>query len=271
LGKNGNIDGQSNMARKIKIVTQNCFLGLPFWKVKRLMRETQADVVCLQEVTSQWFVKKVNKLSKHEVVITKPERALAVLAMRNATLSRLPLWTSGELKYERLTRKRKNPLAGQVLWADVKSGKTLVRIYNCHMAVFGIGMEDRAEMLSDIAKHAKKFTGPVVICGDMNTMMPERRPAWWVAKIWGRFPNPSSEVSDYQHLGEKYYFKDMALKHGFTEMGNIDRQTWRMPFLRWGFWQPKLDWMMYKGLSPVDYKLGPWIGDHRGVIATLEV
>lgn len=259
------------MARKIKIITQNCFLGMPFWKVRRLVNEIQPDVVCLQEVTSRWFVKRVNGRDKHEVAMTNPEKMLTVLTSRNATLSRLPIGQRGELKYERLTRKRVNPLAGQVVWADIKQGKTIIRIYNCHMAIFGIGMEDRAEMLSDIAKHAKKFAGPVVICGDMNTMMPERRPGWWLAKAWARFPNPSPAVGDYSWLGEKYFFMDMAKRHGFTEMGDIDRQTWRMPFLRWGFWRPKLDWMMYRGLTPVDYRLGPWIGDHRGVIATLKV
>jgi endonuclease/exonuclease/phosphatase (EEP) superfamily protein YafD len=166
---------------------------------------------------------------------------------------------------------RRNYLAGQVLWTDLKMGRKTLRIYNCHLAVFGIGMEDRAGMLSDIAKHANKFAGPVVICGDMNTMMPELRPGWWVVKAWARSPYPGPKTSKYTWQGEKYYFYDTARKYGFSEVLGIEDQTWRLPIAKHNLWRAKLDWMLYRDLTPVEHKLGPWIGDHRGIIATLKV
>src|SRR3989344_8657428 len=143
------------MARQIKIITQNCFLGLPMRKVRKLVHESEADVVCLQEVTSRWFVRKVDRYGKHQAVISRPERSLKIFGSRNVILSRLPVGNSGELRYEQLTKRRVNPFAGKVLWAEIKGVGMTVRIYNCYISVFGMGMEDRAGVLQDIAIHAK--------------------------------------------------------------------------------------------------------------------
>lgn len=257
--------------QKLRILTQNCYLGLPVVKVPRLVNQTGADVVCLQEVTSRWFIKRVHKINGHTAVSTFPEKMLAWLRGRNATFSRYQVKDCGELKYDRVVNARRSHLAGQVLWTDLAIGRKTMRIYNCHLAVFGIGMEDRAGMLSDIARHAKNFSGPVIICGDMNTLTPELRPGWWLAKAWARFPYPGPKAAKYAWLGEKYYFYDTAKKHGFEEMLGMDQQTWRLPFSRSNMWKPKLDWMLYRGMKAIDYQLGPWIGDHRGIIATLKV
>jgi hypothetical protein len=259
------------MAKLIKILTQNCYLGLPMVKVPRLVSRFRPDVVCLQEVTSGWFINRVNRRGKHTAVSTYPEKMLTVFRGRNVTLSRWDVSDCGEMKYDQAGGVKAKRLAGQVLWTELRNRRKKIRVYNCHLGVFGVGMEDRAGMLSDIAKHASKFTGPVIICGDMNTMMPELRPAWWLAKAWARFPYPGPKAAKYSWLGEKYYFQDMAKRYGFDEVLEIDEQTWRLPFAKLNMWRPKLDWMLYRGLEPVGYELGPWIGDHRGIIATMRV
>jgi hypothetical protein len=73
------------IVQKIKILTQNCYLGLPMVKVPRLVANTKADVVCLQEVTNQWLINKVKNKSGLTAVSTYPEKMLTFLRGSNTT------------------------------------------------------------------------------------------------------------------------------------------------------------------------------------------
>ena len=132
------------------------------------------------------------------------------------------------------------------------------------------GMFERNFILKTILEDATKFKGPTIICGDMNTVIPDPTNHRKLVKWWHKFPDPDPKLfGDYAFKNERYLFSDTASKFGFKEVADLGLNTWCIPFIPIEAFNLKLDWMLYKGFSRSSYKLGPWIGDHRAIIGKL--
>ncbi len=125
--------------------------------------------------------------------------------------------------------------------------------------------------MGDLVEHAKTVEGPVVICGDMNTVVPGTRSRWLV-QLWHRFPSPNPKIcGQFTNLNERYYFADVARRHGFEEAGDMSKNTWRMVITNSEAFDLKLDWMLYRGLKPISCKQGEYLGDHRSIIGRFDI
>jgi hypothetical protein len=125
-------------------------------------------------------------------------------------------------------------------------------------------------MILDIIDHAKKCKHPVVISGDLNTVIPDKKSKRWLVQLWHRFPTPTKEISgDFLDRNEKYYFLDMFRKRGFSEVSDATKNTWVLPYFNKEIFNLKLDWLLEKGFAKSSGTFGPWIGDHRAIIGDL--
>jgi endonuclease/exonuclease/phosphatase (EEP) superfamily protein YafD len=158
---------------------------------------------------------------------------------------------------------------GMVVWADLKLGLKKLRVYSCHLSPSGISFKDRFKLLQKISNNAREFSGPVIIAGDMNTVLPAKGRGTRVVRWWHRLPKVDLTVNNGKYKqNEKYIFYDMATQLGFRESLSLDNNTWVFPFTKKEIWQLKLDWLLYKNLRRVSAKSGPLIGDHKSVIGS---
>ena len=131
-------------------------------------------------------------------------------------------------------------------------------------------MEDRKEMISEIAEETSKHKHPVIICGDMNTVIPDKKSLRKLVRLIHRIPDPRPEIcGEFAGKNEKYYFLDTIQKFGFKELGDLDKNTWRFFITKKEMFNLKLDWMLYKNCRSSSSRLGNWIGDHRSIIGKL--
>jgi len=156
------------------------------------------------------------------------------------------------------------------LWAKIKKEDTTFLAYSCHFRVADQGMLERKKMISEIAENSRRFPGPVIICGDMNTVIPDKKSHRGIVRLWHRFPNPDSkEFGDLAERNERYFFLDTVHKYGYEELGDMTKNTWRDVFTGRELFDLKLDWMLYRNCKGVSSCLGDWIGDHKAIIGEL--
>lgn len=158
------------------------------------LKSANADIICLQEAQ----IYKTGKYSPSSIRDALPGIKHYQLAhtISNAgpiTLSRYPIITLGEIRFERS--------ANMVLFSDiVVRSKDTVRVYNCHFQSYRISPEDysitdpeksgtneqqmreaklitkkmilafsiRASQARTIYSHIRKCPYPVIVCGDFN-------------------------------------------------------------------------------------------------------
>ena len=259
------------MAKKIKVVTQNCFLSIRTAKVVRLMQQTKADVFCLQEITRQKVAERIKKYTGLPYIISGRIRAFLHIRFHNAIFTKLPIRQQGELTFTKPLN-TDNHFTGKALWITVKYQQRLIRIYNCYLNINRCGMKDRKDALLGIIKHSNNFEGPIIICGDMNTAISQKNYQRRLAKLIQRVPYPTfEEVGQYAYKSEKYLFYDTLQKSGFREVCDIEKNTWGfpLPFIRPAIFNLKLDWFLIKNFSDYSYRFGPFIGDHKSIITEL--
>ncbi len=259
------------MPGKIKVVTQNCFFGKKVKEVIKLIKTTSADVYCLQEVSGQEFTERVKKETGYSYILSKPIKTFFPgLYFHNALFTNLPILDSGELNWIKQRRKWIDLFGGKAFWADIRKGTQTVRVYSCYLSVTDQGVEDRHRMMLDIVENSKYFQGPVIVSGDMNTVIPDMKPMRWVVKLWHRFPDPSRQLlGKLYEKNEKYYFLETWRKNGFEELSDMSKNTWRDVITGRELFNLKLDWMLYRNCDGISCTLGEWIGDHKAIIGEL--
>ena len=137
------------------------------------MQQTKADVFCLQEITRQKVAERIKKHTNLPYIISGRIRAFLHIRFHNAIFTKLPVSEQGELTFTK-SLNTDNHFTGKALWITVKYQQRLIRIYNCYLNINRCGMKDRKEALLGIIKHSDKFEGPIIICGDMNTAIPQK-------------------------------------------------------------------------------------------------
>lgn len=228
-------------------------------KITPHLEKSGADIFCLQEAHElRERLPYLNKLQGLNCVFPKNKED------RNIILSKFPISASGELSFPTSI----NTLLEKVIWADIEINKKIIRIYNCHLEVIGVGPKQRVDQLKFVLEAAKQHNGPVIICGDMNTVIPL---AGIGRKIIQWFHNVTNDnlIFNHEHFhkDERHNFLQVAEQEGFHETTDLLKSTWSLMPLRWEIFNLKLDWFLVRNLETPEISLGKYISDHRSILA----
>ena len=235
-----------------------------FKKIRPILEKIEADIFCLQE--GQEFLAKLNEFQKFKdfkhIFSHEDNDGL------NVILSRFPIIVSGEIS---IPLSIKYP-PGKVLWADIKVNKEIIKIYNCHFGVVSVGPLERANLLKFIFNDSKKHSGPVVICGDLNTTIPAAGLKRKIVQLFHKEKNSSLLTSGkYPKSDERYSLVNIANHSGFKEAVNISKSTWGIRSLSLELFKLKLDWFLTRNIRINKVVLGDFVSDHRSVYAEFSI
>jgi endonuclease/exonuclease/phosphatase family metal-dependent hydrolase len=258
---------------RLKVITQNCFFGKTANQVSALINKNQPDVCCLQEVTGIRFANTIKEKTLYNYLLSDPIKTpIPGLTFHNAIFTKLKISEHGELNWNKTRRMWVDKFGGKSLWAKITKGETSFIIYSCYFAVTDQGMEERKTMITEIAENAIKYKSPVIICGDMNTTIPNKGLLRFVVQSWHRFPTPNNKIlGKLADKNERYLFLNTVSKFGFKELGDFHKNTWREMLTGKELFSLKLDWMLYRNCSAISSKLGRFIGDHKAIIGNLSL
>jgi len=239
------------------------FTKTRFSKIEPFLRNARADILCLQEAHELGAqLPRFESFKGFNTVLPENERN------QNVIISRFPIRTHGELEFPRFA----NRSLEKALWADIACDGTLMRVYNCHFAIVGVGPSCREQQLQFLLNHAEEHQGPAIICGDFNTTIPAAGIKRILTQIFHLEPNHSMRIGNqYFSEDERYPFARAAEKHGFREATDITKATWRIAPLRWELFKVKLDWMFVRNVETRHVALSPYISDHRAIYAECSV
>jgi len=232
-----------------------------------------ADILCLQEMprARDQLVKLKRIRAFHCCISSFNNRCLQPSATpepfnHNIIVSRYPIKKWGELRFPRTITKQ---YLEHVTWADITIRGRTIRVYNCHLAIIGVGIRERQQQISFIFKHAHTFPGPVIICGDMNTTIPKkgikRRLVQWLHDE----PDASMIVNGRCMDGdERYSFSNLAKNFGFNDALKITESTWALPPTGYQLFNLKLDWFFTRNIRTNKILYGKYISDHKPIRVT---
>ena len=243
-------------------------------KIRAHLETLPADIIILQEMCNakkafgnmpflksyNIFIPKINERKYNR----KPGYNF------NVILSRYPIVSAEEMVFP-------NPNSKAVLQnctrVKIKLNEKHLLIYNCQLTIIKTGMATRLKQLEYILSDARKHSGPVLICGDMNDVVPK---SGWKRKIitlWDREPKKEMFVDgkfvDYE---EKKLLSETIRKYGFTEALKLNVPTWsplKSKILE--MFKLKLDWFITKNLKVTSIKLDDYITDHKSIEAECSI
>lgn len=188
----------------------------------------------------------------------------------NAILSAHPIINSKNLPFPNFN---KNVDLGNFLRADIRIGRQILRLYNCHFAIFRVGMATRQKQLEHIIADCKNHAGPVIICGDLNVTVPKIGLNRSIITAWHQEPKQEMLLGGKFIEGdEREAFSQLANTHGFKEVLDLYTPTWS-PFKSevWELFKLKLDWFLTKNLIVSKAALGEYVSDHRPIIIECQI
>lgn len=230
-----------------------------FKKVKPALEKIGADIICLQEgetiINELDYFKEVHKYN----YVFSPEDKDGI----NVILSKFKIISSGQINCPSFLDR----ISGEVLWANLKIGGKVLKVYNCHFEIHGLGPKERAAALKFIIADAKKSAGPTIICGDFNTIIPAAGFGREFVRWFHHVPASSllKGADDYLK-DERYSFIKIINGAGFKDVTDIKRTTWSVFSIRWEIFHLKIDWFFIRGLQASKAVLGRYISDHRSVL-----
>jgi endonuclease/exonuclease/phosphatase family metal-dependent hydrolase len=167
--------GQHYISDSLRLATAERYRQ--FWREKSL-----PDVLCIQEITSKFYHLLTEKLGYEYTFNLKKGTVI---------FSRYPIEAGGEIPF--------GHTSNSSLWADVRFGKKLVRVYNIHLQSNKVAstaekvienpeLDDgetwrqiggvlkrvggatsiRAEQAQQVRAHIESSPNPVIVCGDFN-------------------------------------------------------------------------------------------------------
>jgi endonuclease/exonuclease/phosphatase (EEP) superfamily protein YafD len=230
-----------------------------FKKVKPALEKINADIICLQEgetiIDELDYFKETHKYN----YVFSPADKDGI----NVILSKFKIIKSGQINCPSFLDR----ISGEVIWANLKIGNKVLKIYNCHFEIHDLGPKERAAALRFIIADAKKYSGPTIICGDFNTVVPAagfgRKFVQWFHKVpaYSLLKGSADYLTD-----ERYSFIKIINEGGFKDVTDIKRTTWSILSIRWEIFHLKLDWFFIRGLKASKAVLGKYISDHRSVL-----
>jgi endonuclease/exonuclease/phosphatase family metal-dependent hydrolase len=230
-----------------------------FAKIAPALEELEADIMCFQEAHEMR-----ERLSTIPALHTRHRVEPRAGFNQNLILSRLPISERGELSFPELSMRQLE----RALWADIPVGSKVVRIYNCHFGIFGSNSTVRAHQLRFVLNHAESHSGPVIVCGDLNTTIPLKGMQRKMVQFLHMQPTNSLYVEG-EHVveDERYAFMKIAERHGFREATDISQPTWRVAPFTWELFKLKLDWLLVRDVETPRVVLHPYISDHKAIHA----
>lgn len=255
----------------IKLLTLNTFYSMRFDKVAKLVEKKENDIYCFQEITKS----KKDKLTKEVFdgnffVSRKYIPSDFARKNHNVTLSKYEFIDAGEIYYDKKANKIEvhdtKHAYSIVLFSDLMIHGRKVRIYNCHLQVKRIGINQRFSIIKEVLEHAQKFDGYVIITGDMNTIVPQNSKRRKLMKLFQRYPEISNFIDGkYVEISEKYVILDLVKSMGYKSVLDIDEVTWKIPFFNIGLFKFQLDWVIYRGFTKTEYRFDKYPGDHKPI------
>lgn len=235
-----------------------------FNKIAPALKKIKADIFCLQEAQELIkLIKNIDELKLFNFVFSDENKNGA-----DVILSRFPILSAGKLELPLLV----NGNIYKILWANIKIADDVLKIYNCHLEIIGIGPRERADQLTYILKDAKKHRGPVIVCGDFNTTIPASGFARKIVQWFHQEKNSSLLLdSNYINKDERHFFLSVAKKEGFNEATDISKSTWCISPLKWELFNLKLDWFLSRDIKILKINLGNYISDHRAIFAECSI
>lgn len=239
----------------------NYYTSVGFDKIAPVLEKTEADIYCFQEA-EELMTKLADFDNLKQLYYIYPDGS----QNRNLLLSRFPIVAGGDIVFPSLADKQSKSLEN-ALWADIEIDGTIVRIYNCHFEIVGVGPKERAAQLQFVLTHAKNYAEPTIICGDLNTTIPSAGMKRKIVQWFHREPNESIVIDDRSfECDERYAFVKLAEKEGFREATDISKSTWSLAF-GWELFRLKLDWFLVRNLVTSKVSLRDYVSDHRAIIA----
>jgi len=236
---------------------------------------SEADIICLQEVPFAFEkIKLLKKKNKYCSVISKYNRnpcedTSPLRYNHNVILTKYPMLQSGEIIF---SSKIKSILFENAIWSDIKINKQKIRVYNCHFRISGVGIKERIWQLRQVIMHASAWKHPVIICGDMNTTIPQEGLSRKVVQLVHSNPGESIKLNGaYFRKDERFAFNAEAKRHGFNELLSLDKATWALPGTSWEIFGLKLDWFLAKKIKRIKSAYGKYISDHRAITVKCEL
>ncbi len=243
-----------------------------FKKILPVLLRSSADIICLQEMCEA-EIKLLNQFKDFHIYIPEFNSSKQVTVSHfnhNVIVSRLPFSKVGELSFP--SSLKKDIILEAVSKMEFIVSNKVLRIYNCHFAIDGVGWQTRLKQIEYIINDCSNFTGPVVICGDFNTVVP--KPGWRrkLIQFVHQIPNDDLLINnELMSEDERFLFNEAVTKAGFTEAFDLHKPTWSLLKTKhWEVLKLKPDWFLTKNLSVLSRTLGDYISDHRSMLVELE-
>lgn len=235
-----------------------------FSKIRPILNSLEIDILCLQEwqefrhekerlVNFKWFYNVFSKWNKDWVDVIS---------------SRFPILDSGEITPVSHTGRS----MWSIIWATIKIGRKLLKIYNCHLEIDSVWPLERLEALKSIFADAKKHKWWCIVCWDLNTTIPAR---WIKRKIVQLFHNEKNEslIRDkrYWDKDERYMVVHTAKKEWFQDILDINKPTRCIDIFHRELFKLKLDWFFVRDIITKEVELWNYISDHRSIYVNCQI
>lgn len=242
-------------------------------KVKKFLKKNAFDVACIQEFPNdKKNMKEIHKTKSYELFLSKSFSHKRKTYNANVILSAFPMLQKKEISFPASDSEAYKKLEHheECLFTDIHIDKKPVRIYNVHLSVKAVGIKERLAAIKKIMSHAAEHDGPVVIAGDMNTVVPRKGFARKIIQLYHNQPNESMIVDGKEYGGdERYIFDDAAAQNGFKQVTDLMQSTWAVPYTNYELFNLKVDWIFIRDMSIERVKVGKYISDHRAVSCQL--
>jgi len=237
-------------------------------KITAFLEKANTDIVCLQEASHYFPLHLREYLNYAGYKIAHENHG-------NLIASKFPFVESGEIVFEnpeKIRRLKMTVYPSACSWADIQLPTAKIRIYNCQFRIRRTGIRERLLALQRILEHAQMIEYPIVVCGDMNTTIPRHGLKRKVIQLVHRQSKSSLVVDGKYHASdERHAFNSVAEKFDFTEILDLKQTTWALPYTSLELFKLKLDWFLIKNAQCSEYELGPYITDHRPILAQLHL
>jgi endonuclease/exonuclease/phosphatase family metal-dependent hydrolase len=229
----------------------------PHRKIRPHLLNSTADIIALQEC------KNAKKLFKDPEVLQNYHSFIPA-SNHSIILSKYPILRAAEVMFPRWNRKGNLESCSR---ADIQIGHAAVRIYNCHFQIVRAGPALRLKQLEYLLADAQNHRGPIILCGDLNTTIPQNGWNRRIIKNWHMQPKRDMVVDGkFMEHDERELINRAAANYGFREVADLSIPTWSaFKTKRWEVFKLKLDWFMVKGLNVAGYKLGQYVSDHKAI------
>lgn len=251
------------------------FTGYTFFKkIRPFLFNRSYDIIALQEMHGAGKkLKNIPALKNYRIFISGHNKSngwQGRVFNDNVILSKHPVIRAEEIIFPRFSHKA---FLENGIKADILINNRVLRLYNCHLGIFRVGMATRLKQLEYLLSDSLNHKGPTIICGDMNVATPKTGLKRKLITLWHQKPKSEMLIDGKIFKNdEREMFNSMANKYGFKEVLDLATPTWSpLKTKTWEMFKLKLDWFLIKNLGVNKVELGNYISDHRSIKADCHI